>query len=242
MGQLNEKLRPINPSLIEIQNKVRSDFNWSLESDINSAKKLEKFVRKSPIKKHDINELKIKLSKAENVVILGAAVEPEDVLEIDYNCVFVAADGSIGVFDELPKKDAKDAWNRLALIVSDADGGDAILKAAQKGIPFALHAHGDNIEEWKKLLPHLITNNNEILLTHQCSEEIEGMHNPGGFTDGDRAACVVFSCGIPKSKIILLGFSSESIGRWTGVTNPIIKLRKLKWMDGVLKILFGVEH
>jgi len=67
------------------------------------------------------------------------------------------------------------------------------------------------------------------------------MYNPGGFTDGDRAACIVAACGIPNNKIRLIGFRSDKIGRWTGVTDPVRKLRKLKWMDAVLDILRGTS-
>jgi hypothetical protein len=60
-----------------------------------------------------------------------------------------------------------------------------------------------------------------------------------GFTDGDRAACIVAACGIPINKIRLIGFRSDKIGRWTGITDPVRKLRKLKWMEAVLDILRG---
>ena len=37
-----------------------------------------------------------------------------------------------------------------------------------------------------------------LVLTHQTDEAIPGMHNPGGFTDGDRAACFPFLAGRPS--------------------------------------------
>jgi uncharacterized Rossmann fold enzyme len=67
------------------------------------------------------------------------------------------------------------------------------------------------------------------------------MYNPGGFTDGDRAACIVAAFGISIESIKLIGFCSNKIGRWTGITDPIRKLRKLKWMDRVLEILKGAS-
>jgi uncharacterized Rossmann fold enzyme len=73
-----------------------------------------------------------------------------------------------------------------------------------------------------------------LLLTHQCPKPIGGMHNPGGFTDGDRAACLVSSLGVNSSRISLIGFRSDRIGRWTGATDPILKMQKLQWMDEVL--------
>ncbi len=151
----------------------------------------------------------------------------------------MAADGSVGVFDELPPQLAQSAWSRLALVVSDGDGGEAMQRASQQKIAFALHAHGDNQDEWQELLPVLKQNCPTLILTHQCPQPMEGMHNPGGFTDGDRAACIVAACGIPINKIRLIGFRSDKIGRWTGITDPVRKLRKLKWMEAVLDILRG---
>jgi len=41
-----------------------------------------------------------------------------------------------------------------------------------------------------------------------------------------------------KIDIRLLGFQSDVVGRWSGDTDEQIKLKKLKWMDEVLDILF----
>ena len=62
------------------------------------------------------------------------------------------------------------------------------------------------------------------------------MFNPGGFTDGDRSVCFVLSQNVPKEQIKLRGFQTNSIGRWTGSTNPERKMRKLEWMRRVLDI------
>ena len=75
------------------------------------------------------------------------------------------------------------------------------------------------------------------MLTHQTPVAIPGMHNPGGFTDGDRAACVVRSLGVPKESITMLGTRTDVVGRWSGVTDAETKIEKLQWMDKVLRIL-----
>ena len=62
------------------------------------------------------------------------------------------------------------------------------------------------------------------------------MHNPGGFTDGDRAVCFALSQNVSNEQIHLRGFRTDSIGRWTGQTNPERKMRKLEWMSRVLDI------
>ena len=240
VGPAGDKLQAVDFALIEIQSRIRSDFNWDVSDDYDSAEALADSAGGLNCTNNAFNNLKDRFNNCSNVVILGAAVEPKDLYPFDNECLFVAADGSVGVFDELPDEDAKSAWQRLALVVSDADGGDATLKAASMSIPFALHAHGDNKKEWPKLLSILDTQCDLLLLTHQCPDEINGMVNPGGFTDGDRAACIVAACDVPISKITLLGFQSDFVGRWTGITDPVLKLRKLKWMDEVLQLLKGV--
>ena len=73
-----------------------------------------------------------------------------------------------------------------------------------------------------------------LILTHQVTESIDGMHNFGGFTDGDRAVCLAIGLGVPKENISLIGFSTTKIGKWSGQTNPTRKLEKLAWMLQVL--------
>ena len=63
------------------------------------------------------------------------------------------------------------------------------------------------------------------------------MVNPGGFTDGDRAVCIVVSMGISVSNIVLLGTRSDVVGRFSGTTEPKRKLLKLRWMKRILEEL-----
>ena len=76
-----------------------------------------------------------------------------------------------------------------------------------------------------------------MVLTHQTKSTIEGMSNPGGFTDGDRAACIVRSIGVPVESISMLGTRTDVVGHWSGITDENAKLEKLKWMSKVLEIL-----
>ena len=52
----------------------------------------------------------------------------------------------------------------------------------------------------------------------------------GGFTDGDRALAVARGCGIGPEAILSIGFRTDVVGRWSGITDPERKLVKLKWM------------
>ena len=204
-------MKAVNDELILIQDEIRESFNWSLDSDIESAKLL--------VSKCKNSEPDLKFEG--KVTVVGAAAEPG--LETQYPTV--VADGAIGAIANL---------SSVALIVTDGDGTPYIEKALNKGIPICLHAHGDNVESWKDILLQ-INNRQEVFLTHQTPRQINGMHNPGGFTDGDRAVCIAFALG--ASEVELVGFSTDDVGQWSGVTDKKRKLIKLQWMNKVLDIL-----
>jgi uncharacterized Rossmann fold enzyme len=92
------------------------------------------------------------------------------------------------------------------------------------------------VDDWKALLSVAADSATPpaLVLTHQTPEQIEGIHNPGGFTDGDRAACIVRSLGVPVDRIRMLGTRTDLVGRWSGETDPEQKLEKLGWMGKVL--------
>ena len=106
------------------------------------------------------------------------------------------------------------------------------IQAMKRGIPIILHAHGDNTAEWSELLTFSSARRTPppIVLTHQTPEPIEGMHNPGGFTDGDRAVCFARALGVSRERIKLLGTRTDLVGAWSGATDPERKLVKLQWM------------
>ncbi len=250
---VNPTLEPLDSGLVTIQDEVREAFGWSLEADLESAQELVSAadsaakrggsgerVSLAAALDDGVGRLRGLFSGERPVAVLGAAVAVEDLLALPEDCLLVAADGSVGVISELPEELCERAWERLLLVVSDGDGGEALKGAIERRIPFALHAHGDNTGEWTLLLAELAGNCELMLLTHQCPTTIEGMHNPGGFTDGDRAACLLAALGVNHSRLSLVGFRSDRIGRWTGATDPIIKMQKLQWMDEVLRRLSTV--
>ena len=154
--------------------------------------------------------------------------------------LFDCADGvKLEQYLLLPETTAERAWSRLAFIVSDADGGEGTIEAVNRGKTVFLHAHGDNENDWRALLE--IAKNAPspppLILTHQTTGEIAGMHNPGGFTDGDRVACIAMSLGIPIERITMLGTNTNKVGRWSGTTEKEKKLVKLQWMKTILQAL-----
>ena len=234
----------LNSRLVQIQDDIRSDFEWHLQDDLDSAKDLlwyceSKSWSNPSWSQTGRRETRLELQEAlifGPLTILGAAAEPGDVRDaIIEGHRLVAADGAVGVLNESEYPNI--AWDALLCIVSDGDGDMAdLVLAAQRGVPFILHAHGDNIKQWIELLDVLLLHNTPLILTHQTPEDLLEMFNPGGFTDGDRAVCFVLSQNVSREQIKLRGFQTDSIGRWTGNTNPERKMRKLEWMSRVLDI------
>ena len=204
-------MKAVNEDLILIQDEIRESFGWGLDSDVESAELLVSKCRNS----------EPNLRFEDKVTVVGAAAEPG----VKSQYPIVVADGAIGAIEDL---------STVALIVTDGDGTPHIERALNKGIPICLHAHGDNVESWSKILSQ-INERQEVFLTHQTPGDIDGMYNPGGFTDGDRAVCIAFALG--ATEVELVGFSTDDVGQWSGVTDKKRKLIKLQWMSRVLNIL-----
>jgi len=242
------ELHPVDPRLVTIQSDVREHFDWDLKEDLSSAQELLERVESYDIRSWERPQRAANVAtvyrrlvlRDTEVAILGAAVEPEEVEAVlQRPSLLVAADGAAGVFSMLPASTAERAWSRLICVVSDGDGGEGTYEAVQRSKPFFLHAHGDNRADWEALLERAsaVPTPPPLILTHQTESPIDGLSNPGGFTDGDRAACIVRSIGVPVESISMLGTRTDVVGRWSGITEEGAKLEKLKWMKEVLEIL-----
>lgn len=241
-------LSAVDERVLEVQDAVRQHFEWDVEADVESARDLLAAVEASGVdewararRAQTVASLHRRLVLRESeVAILGAAITTEEVEEtLAGNARMIAADGSCGVLDTLPDSMAERAWSRLVCVVSDADGGAGTVAAVKRGIPIILHAHGDNTESWGELLALASSRRTPppLVLTHQTPAPIAGMHNPGGFTDGDRAVCFARALGVPRERIQLLGTRTDIVGDWSGATDPERKLVKLQWMAKVLQHL-----
>ena len=241
-------LTPVDDRLVAIQDEIREHFGWEVEEDMSSAQKLLDSVESSNVEQwsrfHRASTVagiqRRMVLREQEVAILGAAIEVEELGDVlEEPVLLVAADGATGVLSLLPETTSERAWSRLAFLVSDADGGEGTTSAVKRGIPVFLHAHGDNADDWKELLSLAAESATPptLVLTHQTPLEIDGIHNPGGFTDGDRAACIVRSLGVPVERIRMLGTRTDVVGRWSGKTDTGQKLEKLGWMEKVLDCL-----
>tara|TARA_B100001559_G_scaffold167805_1_gene140742 strand:- start:673 stop:1428 length:756 start_codon:yes stop_codon:yes gene_type:complete len=241
-------LLPHDNQLVQIQEQVRNFFNWDVKFDIESAIQLLSTVESTRIENWTRSQRSVTVAnlrrrlvlRESKIAVLGAAVEESEIISmLESPTLFVAADGAVGVLSSLPDSISERAWSRLVCVVSDADGGVGTIEAVKRSIPIILHAHGDNISSWRNLLGIAVNipNPPRLVLTHQTSENIDGMYNPGGFTDGDRAICFLKALGVPNERILLLGTRTDIVGKWSGVTNPEEKLIKLQWMAKVLDII-----
>ena len=241
-------LLPCIKDVMTIQDEFRSHFGWNLEHDQSSAKQLISTVENSGVDLWSRANRAATVAtvqrravlRGQNVAILGAAIDEDELVKaLETPTLLIAADGAAGVFSLLPDTSAERAWSRLLFMVSDADGGEGTTEAVRRGKTIFLHAHGDNQDDWKELLNVAmpLASPPPLVLTHQTPDDIPGMHNPGGFTDGDRAACIALSIGIPRDQITLLGTNTKEVGRWSGTTVKSTKLVKLQWMGKILRKL-----
>lgn len=230
----------VDQRLVDIQDEVRDAFGWALDEDRVAAKALvqrtSEYVSAVPSwdeggRRATLNALRVKLSAAERITILGAAATEEEARRaVQQEGLIIAADGSVG---------ALQVRSRLACVVSDFDGGSHLHSAAEEGVPIVAHGHGDNIQRSALTLSQWSQFDTppSLILTHQTPTPCHGAHNFGGFTDGDRAVCFALAMGVNPQNIDLVGFSLNTVGRWSATTVPEEKLKKLAWMYRILEMV-----
>jgi uncharacterized Rossmann fold enzyme len=124
-----------------------------------------------------------------------------------------------------------DADIDIDMIVSDLDGivEDQITSNSNGTVTF-IHAHGDNQSALDRYVGRFV---GPVVGTCQCVPPT-GLYNFGGFTDGDRAACICAELG--AKDILLAGFSFDNPSSKPGKSREI-KKRKLLWAKAILEIL-----
>jgi len=158
------------------------------------------------------------------VVLCGDSCGLSDELEsVAPDAFIVAADGAT--------TDILRAGLRPEVIVTDLDGDvDDQLTANKHGSVVFVHAHGDNVDALLSHVPRFLP---PVIGTCQTVPPPE-LLNFGGFTDGDRAACICAELG--ARRILLAGFDfltpSEKRGK-----DPDVKRRKLAWAERILRML-----
>ena len=236
-------LNPAPDELLSLQDEVRQAFGWLIDADVSSANEMSlDFMDEMPYGQSSWNlkarnaalhKLKQSISTVDRLIVVGAGSETISVKDYPDAC-FVAADGAVGALDDL---------STVLCVVSDGDGAEHLERAAHAGVHIVLHAHGDNLGTWKELVRRWsqFEQPPPLTLTHQSKTNVQGMFNPGGFTDGDRALCFIQALGRSLENVECIGFRTDVVGSWSGTTNPERKKKKLEWMEESMHRL-GVEH
>ena len=123
------------------------------------------------------------------------------------------------------------------IVVTDLDGDvEAQKKASQKGALTLIHAHGDNFE---LIMIHAKDFKGKVMLTTQSTPDLV-IRNFGGFTDGDRAVCLVRHFGAKRIKLVGFDYDNPS---FKDTSNRDVKKKKLIWAKRIIEDLNvpGVE-
>ncbi len=153
----------------------------------------------------------LKVIDGKSVAVIGGAVKYEDLVDLDCDLIITAGKSVLRVIDYLTPD----------IHVTDMEEGkDILMELERRGSILVLHAHGDNIERIREVVPNL----RNFVGTTQV-EPFDRIYNFLGFTDGDRAVLIAKRFGARSIKLV--GFDFR---RAEG-----IKLKKLKWAEYIIK-------
>lgn len=200
--------------------EILKDFGFEQENDDRAAREASKIISYKGNNGKGTKETIKNLIKGKTAIICGNApcLETDirekrldsDILPFRHKPVVIAADGATSVL--LRNAVIPD------IVVTDLDGNIAdIIYANRLGSIIVVHAHGDNIEMLKNVLPVLKEN---VVCTTQ-SRPLRNVYNFGGFTDGDRCVFLAKEFGAEKIELIGFDFEDKNVGAR--------KRKKLKW-------------
>jgi len=197
---------------------IRWQFGYSTQKYQAAADMLSRMIKRKAL---DSRVLQRKIL-GKQVMVIGAGPSLEknmEFIKLNTNFVKVVANGAVQALIERNIKPT--------IVVTDLDGNPSFLqKAEQLGATLVVHAHGDNINKLKKLVPkfrHLIGSTQVM--------PVENVYNFGGFTDGDR--CVFLAEEFGAKEIILVGMELDNnIGKYSKEIIADIDLKKKKMRAG----------
>lgn len=197
---------------------IRWQFGYSTQKDQAAADMLSRMIKRKAL---DARVLQRKIV-GKQVMVIGAGPSLEkniEFIKLNTNFVKVVANGAVQALIERNIKPT--------IVVTDLDGNPSFLqKAEQLGATLVVHAHGDNINKLKKLVPkfrHLIGSTQVM--------PVENVYNFGGFTDGDR--CVFLAEEFGAKEIILIGMElGKDIGKYSKEVIIDIDLKRKKMKAG----------
>lgn len=188
--------------------KIRAKFGYSVVEDQSTAQLLSEFLGGRSVSLERVKEL----ISGKTVVVFGAGPSLEEsVKNIKKSFTAIAADGaSEALVVNGMKPD---------IVVTDLDGNhEYLLKADKMGGIMIVHAHGDNANLIRNLVPKM----KNCIGTTQV-KPLHNIYNFGGFTDGDRA--VFLASEFNAKNIVLVGMD---FGNIVGKYSKHVKDEKLK--------------
>jgi hypothetical protein len=197
--------------------QILNDFGFSRMEDEAVAQELDAHLGGRRATEADLR----RLIRGKTVTVAGNGPNlPDEVQET--RGVLIAADEATSVL--------RGKGLQPAIIVTDLDGlVEDQVKANDAGAIALVHGHGDNgpaVRKWAPLFA------GSTVATTQ-SKPVGGLHNFGGFTDGDRAVFLADHFG--ADHIQLLGFDFEHPSPKD--LDPRMKQRKLDWAYILLSAL-----
>lgn len=210
---------------------IRQEFGYAEGPDRDAARLLGGLLPRPPVA---WRELGVAVRNRRNLVVVGAGPSlAQAPASLFVGQVVVAADGATQRLRELGIVPH--------LVVTDLDGDpEALVWAAQQGAHLVVHAHGDNQDALRALVPRL---GPLVHGTHQVepTAELDPLRNVGGFTDGDRAVVLCEELGARAA--LLVGFDFEAPPsaysyKWSPVTKPA----KLAWARRIVEGVHARGH
>jgi uncharacterized Rossmann fold enzyme len=185
-----------------IYEQILSDFGFSRDEDEKAARLMRELAGDRLLESSVLEFL-----RGKDVAVIGGAYEGESVREE----VVITAGKAVNKVDYVPH-----------VHVTDMEEDEKLLASLEeRGCILVLHAHGDNVDRIRKVIPVV----KKFVGTTQ-STPFDKIYNFGGFTDGDRAAIMAKKFGARSIK--LYGFDFEK------ADNPV-KQKKLKWAKFILE-------
>ncbi len=205
---------------LPVYRTICEDFGFSEEEDMKSAKELAAVIGS----RGEMVLKDLRSSFPKSVLICGGGPKlAEELSSISSDRYVVVADSATSVL--------VDAGFRADVIVTDLDGViEDQAELNRNGAIAFVHAHGDNRAALGRYL-HMFPG--PIVGTCQCDPP-KGLVNFGGFTDGDRAACICAELG--AEKLYLAGFDFDNPTEKHG-RKADVKKRKLSWARDIMQML-----
>ncbi len=192
--------------------RIMDDLGFDIHADMESAEALSRSI----VTKRVPNYCTIVEKLGQHVSIVGAAASLENDIDTLSKGDTIISAGS-----------ATARLMRIGMVpdilVTDLDGDvDQEVEAIERGTLAFIHAHGDNTDKIREIVPRLTK---PFVPTVQC-KPFGSVYNFGGFTDGDRAVLMAAHFGVEHIKV--LGWDLDHPYPKEG-SDLVMKAKKLRW-------------